>query len=69
MQERIAAIQKAAGFTAVFEAMRDCGKPAIGHHMSLDLSFVLASFAGPLPAAWQEYKLMVHRWFPGAFAA
>lgn len=65
-QERVAAIQDAAGFTAVFEAMRDSGKPAIGHHMSLDLTFSLAAFAGPLPGRWPDYKLMVQHWLPGA---
>ena len=65
-QERVAAIQDAAGFTAVFEAMRDSGKPAIGHHMSLDLTFSLAAFAGPLPGRWLDYKLMVQHWLPGA---
>ena len=61
----MAAIQDAAGFTAVFEAMRDSGKPAVGHHVSLDLSFSLAAFAGPLPGRWPDYKLMVQRWLPG----
>lgn len=66
MQEREAAIYSAAGATAVFEAMRACRRPAIGHHMSLDLAFCLAAFAGPLPAAWLSYKLLVQQWFPGA---
>ena len=65
MQERVAAIQDAAGFTAVFEAMRASGKPAIGHNMSLDLTFSLAAFAGPLPGRWPDYKLMVQHWLPG----
>ncbi|KAK9832693.1 hypothetical protein WJX81_000845 [Elliptochloris bilobata] len=65
VEERVAAIHKAAGFTSVFEAMRDCGKPAVGHNVSLDLSFSLAAFAGPLPGAWQEYKRMVQQWLPG----
>ena len=65
LQERVAAIQDAAGFTAVFEAMRDSGKPAIGHNMSLDLTFSLAAFAGPLPGRWPDYKLMVQHWLPG----
>jgi len=66
-QERVAAIHRAAGATAVFEAMRACGRPGVGHHMSLDLTFCLAAFVGPLPADWLAYKLMVQRWFPGAF--
>jgi hypothetical protein len=66
-QERVAAIHRAAGATAVFEAMRACGRPGVGHHMSLDLTFCLAAFVGPLPADWLAYKLMVQRWFPGAW--
>jgi hypothetical protein len=43
-----------AGFAAVMEAMRDSGKPCIGHNLAFDLSYSLHSFAqvGALPAAW-----------------
>eukprot|EP00887_Chlorella_sp_A99_P006934 scaffold2.g6934.t1 len=62
---RIQAVHDAAGFTAVFEAMRDSRKPAVGHNLSFDLAYSLASYAGPLPPSWEAYKAMVARWFPG----
>ncbi len=34
-----------AGFAAVFEAMRDCGKPAVGHNLAFDLAYSLHSYA------------------------
>ncbi|GAB4813292.1 hypothetical protein N2152v2_000338 [Parachlorella kessleri] len=64
-QQRIDAINEAAGFTAVFEAMRDSGKPAVGHNLSFDLAYSLYSFADSLPPTWEDYKAMVARWFPG----
>jgi adenine C2-methylase RlmN of 23S rRNA A2503 and tRNA A37 len=33
------------GFAAVMEAMRDSGKPAVGHNLSFDLAFSLHSYA------------------------
>lgn len=53
-----------AGFTAVFEMMRDSNKPAVGHNLSYDLTFCLASFAQALPPSWDAYKQLVQRWFP-----
>ena len=47
------------------EAMRDCGKPAIVHNGSFDLSYTLHSYAEELPGSWEEYKGLVGRWFPG----
>ena len=63
-QARLQAIHDAAGFTAVFEMMRDSNKPAVGHNLSFDLTFCLASFAQSLPASWTAYKQLVQRWFP-----
>ncbi len=54
----------AAGFTAVFEMMRDSNKPAVGHNLSFDLTFCLSSFAQSLPPSWPAYKQLVQRWFP-----
>lgn len=34
-----------AGFAAVFEAMRECGKPAVGHNLAFDLAYSLHSYA------------------------
>lgn len=46
------AIEKAAGFSMVMEAMRDSGKPAAGHNCIFDVAYVLESFAQPLPESW-----------------
>ena len=53
-----------AGFAVVFEMMRDSNKPAVGHNLSFDLTFCLASFAQALPPSWAAYKQLVQRWFP-----
>lgn len=53
-----------AGFAVVFEMMRDSNKPAVGHNLSFDLTFCLASFAQALPPTWSAYKQLVQRWFP-----
>ena len=53
-----------AGFTAVFEMMRECNKPAVGHNLSFDLTFCLSSFAQTLPPTWTAYKQLVQQWFP-----
>ena len=47
------------------DAMRDCGKPVVGHNLSFDLSYTLHSCAAELPDTWAEYKALVARWFPG----
>ena len=54
-----------AGFTRVFEMMRDCNKPAVGHNLSFDLTFSLAAFAQQLPQGWLAFKQLVQRWLPG----
>ncbi|EFN53567.1 hypothetical protein CHLNCDRAFT_136728 [Chlorella variabilis] len=64
-QKRVEAIHTAAGFAAVMEAMRDSGKPAVGHNLAFDLSYSLHSYAQELPGSWAEYKQLVGRWFPG----
>ena len=53
-----------AGFTEVFELMRDSNKPAVGHNLSFDLTFSLAAFAQQLPHSWLAYKQLVRRWLP-----
>lgn len=63
-RKRIATINEAAGFAAVFEAMRECGKPAVGHNLAFDLAYSLHSYAEELPETWEEYKALVGRWFP-----
>ena len=54
-----ARVDDAAGFSLLFEAMRDSGKPAVAHNMRYDLAFALQQFVGPLPAGWNEYKALI----------
>lgn len=63
-QSRREAINGAAAFVQILEAMRDCGKPGVGHNLSLDLAFSLQSFVTPLPTRWTQYKELVQKWFP-----
>jgi poly(A)-specific ribonuclease len=68
LQERQAKermINQAAGFSTIFELLRDCQKPAVGHNLGFDLAYSLHSFVKPLPAGWLEYKQLIDRWFPG----
>lgn len=58
--DKIARIHAAAGFAAVFDAMRASGKPCVGHNCMFDISYGLFSFADSyLPATWTDYKTMV----------
>jgi poly(A)-specific ribonuclease len=43
---------RAAGVSLVLEAMRDCGRPGVGHNIQFDLAFMLQHFAGELPDRW-----------------
>jgi poly(A)-specific ribonuclease len=61
--DKIARIHAAAGFAAVFDAMRASNKPCIGHNCMFDISYGLYSFADSyLPATWSDYKKMVRSW-------
>jgi poly(A)-specific ribonuclease len=61
--DKIARIHAAAGFAAVFDAMRASNKPCIGHNCMFDISYGLYSFADSyLPATWNDYKKMVRSW-------
>jgi hypothetical protein len=59
-------VQAAAGFTAVFDAIRECRRPAVGHNPWLDLGYCMEAFVGPLPPSWAEYKEAIRRQFPGS---
>ena len=60
---KIAQIHSAAGFAAVFDAMRASNKPCVGHNCMLDISYGLFCFADSyLPATWNDYKKMVRSW-------
>lgn len=43
---------RAAGVSLLLEAMRDCGRPGVGHNIQFDLAFMLQHFAGDLPDRW-----------------
>lgn len=61
--ERIARIHAAAGFAAVFDAMKASNKPCVGHNCMLDISFAVYNFADSyMPATWTDYKKMVRAW-------
>lgn len=45
LEAKAQVLRDAAGFTSVFEMMRACGKPAVGHNLMFDLSYSLSSFA------------------------
>jgi hypothetical protein len=63
-QHQIDAINAAAGFSLVLEAMRGCGKPMVGHNLRFDLAYCLQQFVTPLPSSWKDFKVLVGKWFP-----
>ena len=65
LQAKLRKVQEAAGFVRVFEALRDSGKPAVGHNCFFDLAFTLEHLAEPLPEDWPAFKRLVQKWFPG----
>lgn len=65
LQAKLQKVQEAAGFVRVFEALRDSGKPAVGHNCLFDLTFTLEHLAEPLPEDWPAFKRLVQKWFPG----
>ena len=65
LEARRQAILDASGFSAVFDKMRECGKPAIGHNFSFDVAYSVHSFVSPLPPTWEEYRELVQWQFPG----
>lgn len=54
-----------AGLLLVVEAMRDCGRPAVGHAVCLDLVFLLQALSAPLPRTWSRFRRHANSWFPG----
>lgn len=53
------------GLLLVLEAMRDCGRPAVGHSVYLDLVFTLQALSAPLPRTWSRFRRHANSWFPG----
>ena len=64
-EARRQAVHDAAGFAAVLDAMRESGKPAVGHNLAFDIAYSIHSFVEPLPASWEEFRGSVVRQFPG----
>ncbi|KAG2487082.1 hypothetical protein HYH03_014327 [Edaphochlamys debaryana] len=64
--ERRGAVEAAAGFAAVWEALRECGRPGVGHNCMFDVAYGVAQFGeGRLPATWAGFKGAVASWFRG----
>ncbi|EFJ39774.1 hypothetical protein VOLCADRAFT_108501 [Volvox carteri f. nagariensis] len=64
--EKRAGVAAAAGFAAVWEAMRECGRPAVGHNCMFDVAYGISQFGeGRLPATWEGFKRAVAHWFRG----
>lgn len=61
-EAKVQDVNDAVGFSSIFEMMRDCGKPAVGHNLMFDLGFSLQQFVEPLPRNWDAYKELVSRW-------
>ena len=59
------AVLDAAGFAAVLDAMRESGKPAVGHNLAFDVAYSIHSFVEPLPGSWEAFRGVVTRQFPG----
>lgn len=50
--------QRTSGFTRVVEAMRDSGKPGVGHNCMFDVLYVMAAMVEPqLPPTWLGFKV------------
>lgn len=40
------------------EALRDCGRPGVGHNCMYDIAYCMAAFVDPaMPASWEQYKV------------
>ncbi|KAG2427675.1 hypothetical protein HXX76_012324 [Chlamydomonas incerta] len=65
-EEKRQQIAAAAGFAAVWEALRECGRPGVGHNCMFDVAYGVAQFGeGRLPATWEGFKGVVSAQFRG----
>ncbi|GIL60258.1 hypothetical protein Vafri_14886 [Volvox africanus] len=65
-EERRRAVMAAAGFAAVWEAIRECGRPGVGHNCLFDVAYSIAQFGeGQLPRTWDGFKHVTAHWFRG----
>ncbi|GFR40195.1 hypothetical protein Agub_g755, partial [Astrephomene gubernaculifera] len=63
--QRMEAAREQSGFSQVLEALREAGRPVVGHNPAYDLAYMLAQFSEPLPPTWTDYKALLQRTFPG----
>lgn len=56
--------QSMIGFTRVWEAIKNCGKPLIGHNCFMDLLFTFEHFERRNPKKFSTFKQRVHKYFP-----
>ena len=54
-------------FNQILQLVCQSNKPAVFHNGFLDLFHLLKQFYGPLPEKWDDFKSMVHRFFPKIF--
>ncbi|GIL80439.1 hypothetical protein Vretifemale_9634 [Volvox reticuliferus] len=55
---RRGAVTTAAGFAAVWEAIRECGRPGVGHNCLFDVAYSIAQFGEvQLPRTWDGFKV------------
>ncbi|KAG2424232.1 hypothetical protein HYH02_015217 [Chlamydomonas schloesseri] len=65
-EEKRQQIAAASGFAAVWEALRECGRPGVGHNCMFDVAYGVAQFGeGRLPATWEGFKGVVSGQFRG----
>lgn len=57
-------VDEAAGFSQVFSAISESGKPVVGHNMLLDLLHMVHQFVCPLPETYEEFKSVLTAVFP-----
>jgi len=55
---------KIIGFTRVWNAIKEAGKPLIGHNCFMDLIFTFEHFEKKLPKKFSDFKVEIHNHFP-----
>ena len=63
-QEYLNRLLEMSSFNQIIQLLCQSNKPAIFHNAFLDLFHLLKQFYGPLPDKWDDFKSMVHRFFP-----
>ncbi|GAB0088463.1 PARN [Sergentomyia squamirostris] len=63
-QEEIKKLETEIGVTHIFQALSKSRKLLVCHNMFLDLIYLMRQFTGPLPEDLDEFKKLVHDFFP-----